>query len=104
MDGHYIHVNVLLWWWRQRKEASNKKACKQRTPLLSFLSTGLTKYDGGDDVDESVFKFAQERAAKLITNHNAIIKDCTRQEPPLSQKEISCAYDETTADALLWCM
>jgi glutathione S-transferase len=75
-----------------------KKGIQAADAAAELLSTGFTKYDGGDD--ESVFEFAQEAAAKLISNHDAVVKDCTRQEP-LSQKDISRASDETTADALL---
>eukprot|EP00545_Synedropsis_sp_CCMP1620_P002887 CAMPEP_0119008036 /NCGR_PEP_ID=MMETSP1176-20130426/3419_1 /TAXON_ID=265551 /ORGANISM="Synedropsis recta cf, Strain CCMP1620" /LENGTH=494 /DNA_ID=CAMNT_0006960293 /DNA_START=55 /DNA_END=1539 /DNA_ORIENTATION=+ len=52
-----------------------------------------------DDNDVSVL-FAQEAAAKLISNHEAVVKDCTRQEP-VSQKDIVRAEDASTADTLL---
>lgn len=46
--------------------------------------------------------FALEAATKLITNHEAVVADCVREEP-LSQKHIprASASKEDTADALL---
>lgn len=44
--------------------------------------------------------FAQEAAAKLVSNHKAIVKDCTNQDP-LSQKNVPRASEEDVADAVL---
>ena len=50
--------------------------------------------------DEAEDKFVQEAANKLISNHEAIVKDCTYVEP-LSQKHIDRASDGDVADQVL---
>jgi hypothetical protein len=78
-----------------------QKGIKAADAAAELLSASFTKYDDATpDDDDTISAFAQEAAAKLITNHEAVVKDCTRQEP-LSQKDIPRASDETTADALL---
>jgi glutathione S-transferase len=44
--------------------------------------------------------FALEAATKLVSNHKAVIKDCTRQDP-VSQKHIPRASDVQVADKVL---
>jgi len=54
-----------------------------------------------DDVDNDRSRsFAIEAVTKLITNHEAVVSDCVREEP-LSQKHIPRASDRDTADVLL---
>lgn len=48
----------------------------------------------------SMNEFGKEAARKLISNHQAVVKDCTRSEP-LSQTHIPRASDEETADLVL---
>jgi len=43
---------------------------------------------------------AMEAVAKLLSNHDAIVKDCTRQDP-LSQQSIGRADNENVADKLV---
>lgn len=76
-----------------------QKGIQAADTAAELLSTSFTNYDATPD-DDTVSAFAQEAAAKLIINHEAIAKDCTRQEP-LSQKDIPRASDEPTADTLL---
>lgn len=59
-----------------------------------FIST----YQNKKKVDER--SFALEAVTKLITNHEAVVSDCVREEP-LSQKHIPRASDRDTADVLL---
>jgi hypothetical protein len=58
------------------------------------LSDGFAAVKGGEA------EFALEAARKLLSNHEAIVQDCTRKEP-LSQKHIPRASNEVTADAIL---
>jgi glutathione S-transferase len=53
-----------------------------------------------DDDDEEQSLFALEAVTKLITNHEAVVADCVRDEP-LSQKHIPRGSDKDTADVLL---
>mmetsp|Transcript_16041 Transcript_16041/g.19283 ORF Transcript_16041/g.19283 Transcript_16041/m.19283 type:complete len:465 (-) Transcript_16041:87-1481(-) len=66
----------------------------QRTDMVA---EELTKSFSDDPVDDS---FAVEAVAKLLSNHDAVVKDCTRDEP-LSQKDVPRANDEDAADAVL---
>ena len=50
------------------------------------------------DVDRK--KHSTEAAAKLVSNHEAIVKDCTRDDPQ-SQQHIKRASDAVAADAIL---
>jgi glutathione S-transferase len=43
---------------------------------------------------------AKEAAIKLVSNHDAVVKDCTRQDP-ISQQTINRATDEMVADKLM---
>jgi len=62
-----------------------------------IVAEELTKSFSNDPVDDN---FAVEAAAKLISNHDAVIKDCTREDP-LSQKDVPRGNDEEAADAVL---
>jgi len=44
--------------------------------------------------------FANEAAAKLISNHEAVVADCTRSDPK-SQKDLPRSTDESSADLAL---
>lgn len=52
---------------------------------------------------ESDPAFAIEAATKLVANHEAVVKDCTRKEP-LSQKHIPRASNEQVASQVLRCV
>ena len=52
------------------------------------------------DVDSTGGQFSLEAARKLISNHEAVVKDCTRSEP-ISQKHVPRASSEDTADLVL---
>jgi hypothetical protein len=58
------------------------------------LSDGFAAVKGGEA------EFSLEAARKLLSNHEAVVQDCTRKEP-LSQKHIPRASNEVTADAIL---
>lgn len=45
-------------------------------------------------------KYSKEAAAKLVANHEAVVKDCTRDDPK-SQQHIGRASNAENADALL---
>jgi hypothetical protein len=57
----------------------------------SFIENGLK--------DENKV-YSKEAAAKLVANHEAIVKDCTNEDPQ-SQKHIERASNVDAADALL---
>jgi hypothetical protein len=62
------------------------------------LSDGFA--DAAVEGGEVAAEFSLEAARKLVSNHEAVVQDCTRKEPQ-SQKHISRASNETTADAML---
>lgn len=45
-------------------------------------------------------KYSKEAAAKIVSNHEAVVKDCTREEPK-SQQHIERAANPDAADAML---
>ena len=50
-----------------------------------------------EDADK---KYSKEAAAKLVSNHHAVVEDCTREDPK-SQQHIARASNVVAADALL---
>ena len=53
-----------------------------------------------DDVTSPGVEFSEEAARKLISNHKAVVNDCTREEPK-SQTDLSRSSSVETADLVL---
>lgn len=72
--------------------AAIKRADDAAESLSSVFSENAVKEEDG--------KYSKEAAAKLVTNHEAVVNDCTRDDPK-SQQNIGRASNSDAADAML---
>ena len=80
------------------KAADAKKSSNEKELSNESIIKNINNNKNNQISDERLF--ALEAVTKLISNHEAVVSDCVRDEP-LSQKHIPRGTDKDTADLLL---
>lgn len=81
-------------------EAAAAKAAKESTNERELTNESIINNNNSNNQISDERLFALEAVTKLISNHEAVVSDCVRDEP-LSQKHIPRGSDRDTADLLL---
>mmetsp|Transcript_37208 Transcript_37208/g.65334 ORF Transcript_37208/g.65334 Transcript_37208/m.65334 type:complete len:499 (+) Transcript_37208:63-1559(+) len=75
-------------------------AAIQRADDAAQRLAGLFVEKAGQQAEDGGKKYSKEAAAKLVSNHEAVVNDCTRDDPK-SQQHIERGSNSNAADAIL---
>jgi glutathione S-transferase len=108
LEKEFINVNYQINYEEDEGEGEDDRlfellvkaaAAKESTNEKELSTESIINNNRNNKISDERL-FALEAVTKLITNHEAVVSDCVRDEP-LSQKHIPRGSDRDTADLLL---